>query len=142
MFQSDNPVDERVSWIYVCTASVSAAACATVLLLHARDRQLAVFPSSLLLWRILCDMLLSLQFLVVNVLQLADADQTGGERACSAPLAFLVQFGLFGSLCWYACLALNLYLTVTRPFTRPSSRTSLFHGCVWSGAFFLFFAGG
>mgnify|MGYP002851581323 CR=1 FL=1 len=50
------------------------------------------------------------------------------------PLALLAQFGLFGSLSWYACLSANVYLSVTRPFTPPAGRMALYHAWVWTGA--------
>ena len=119
-----------VSWVSVLCAGASAICCTLVLLLHVRRRALSRFPSSLLLWRIVCDLVLSLQILVLNLSQLI----TGGQDACTPQLAFLAQFGLLGSLGWYACLSLNLYFSVTRPFTRPAGRTTSFHTFVWLGA--------
>lgn len=128
--QIDKPSEFAVSWVYVLCASASAICCTLVLLLHIRRRALSRFPSSLLLWRIVCDLVLSVQFIVLNLTQIL----RGGQHACTAQLAFLAQFGLLGSLGWYACLSLNFYFSVTRPFTRPAGRTTAFHTLVWLGA--------
>ena len=53
---------------------------------------------------------------------------------CSPGLAFLLQFGMFGSLSWFGCMSLDLYFSVTRPFTRPSSRLSGYQLWVWAGS--------
>ena len=117
--------------------------CSLVLLCNLCERRLSRFPSSLTMWRIVCDLMLSFQMVFVNGLEYvqrhhpAALDENsfwGRNSSCSEPLAFLLQFGLFGSLAWYACLSANLYLTVTRPFTRPASRTPLYHWGVWAGS--------
>jgi len=120
--------------IYVAASCCSLSCCILVLLLHARSRRLSQFPSSIMLWRIVCDSLLCIQLIVLNTRLLLAGSEKGGFDACSPGLAFLAQFSLFGSLGWYACLALNLYLSVTRPFTRPSERMGLFHTWVWLGS--------
>jgi len=123
--------------LYVATSCCSLVCCSLVLLLHARSRRLSRFPSSIMLWRIVCDSLLCVQLIVLNMQILAKDDaQTvhDGSAACGPRLAFIAQFSLFGSLGWYACLALNLYLSVTRPSTRPSDRMGLFHTWVWLGS--------
>jgi hypothetical protein len=123
--------------IYVASSCCSLVCCSLVLLLHARSRRLSRFPSSIMLWRIVCDSLLCVQLIVLNAQVMTDRDEQtlhNGDGACGPKLAFLAQVALFGSLGWYACLALNLYLSVTRPFTRPPDRMGLFHTWVWLGA--------
>ena len=125
----------RFAWIYVAASSLSILCCVTVLLCHVLAPGLSRFPSSLLLWRVVCDLLLSLHFVLLNSQQLFDSSATdAGVSACTAPLALLAQFGLFGSLSWYACLSANVYLSVTRPFTPPAGRMALYHAWVWTGA--------
>lgn len=129
--------DLEISLVYIVTAGASVICCSVVLLLNACERALSRFPSSLMMWRMVCDLLLSLQFVFVNARQyiMASYDPTTtGEHACTESLAFLVQFGLFGSLMWYGCLSANLYLSITRPFTRPDRRTPLYHAVVWLGS--------
>ena len=127
--------EAQINVIYIACAGTSVVCCSLVLLCNLCERALSRFPSSLTMWRIVCDLLLSLQFLFVNVLQFMHRHDPPSERSvCSEPLAFLLQFGLFGSLSWYACLSANLYLSVTRPFTRPAQRTPLYHWAVWLGS--------
>ena len=59
---------------------------------------------------------------------------TPGTSMCSPGLAFLLQFGMFGSLSWFGCMSLDLYFSVTRPFTRPSSRLPAYQMWVWAGS--------
>ena len=135
-YDRPEPLGEHaIAWIYVAASSLSILCCVTVLLCHVLAPGLSRFPSSLLLWRVVCDLLLSLHFVLLNSQQLFDTSATdAGVSACTAPLALLAQFGLFGSLSWYACLSANVYLSVTRPFTPPAGRTALYHAWVWTGA--------
>ena len=97
---------------------------------------LSRFPSSLLLWRVVCDLLLSLHFVLLNSQQLFDTSATdAGVSACTADaLALLAQFGLFGSLSWYACLSANVYLSVRGRSRRRQVAWRLYHAWVWTGA--------
>ena len=135
-YDRPEPLGEHaIAWIYVAASSLSILCCVTVLLCHVLAPGLSRFPSSLLLWRVVCDLLLSLHFVLLNSQQLFDTSATdAGVSACTAPLALLAQFGLFGSLSWYACLSANVYLSVTRPFTPPAGRMALYHAWVWTGA--------
>ena len=140
--ESDSTAD-IINIIYIACAGTSVVCCSLVLLCNLCERRLSRFPSSLTMWRIVCDLMLSFQMVFVNGLEYvqrhhpAALDENsfwGRNSSCSEPLAFVLQFGLFGSLAWYACLSANLYLTVTRPFTRPASRTPLYHWGVWAGS--------
>ena len=142
MRESDTTAD-IINIIYIVCAGTSVVCCSLVLLCNLCERRLSRFPSSLTMWRIVCDLMLSFQMVFVNGLEyvqrhhpaaLDEHSFWGRDSFCSEPLAFLLQFGLFGSLAWYACLSANLYLTVTRPFTRPASRTPLYHWGVWVGS--------
>ena len=129
--------DLEISLVYIVTAGASVICCSVVLLLNVCERALSRFPSSLMMWRMVCDLLLSLQFVFVNArhyILVSYDPTTTGEHVCTEWLAFLVQFGLFGSLLWYGCLSANLYLSITRPFTRPDRRTPLYHAVVWLGS--------
>ena len=69
-----------------------------------------------------------------NLPLMLGGDAADGATLCSPTLAFLAQFGMFGSLSWFGCLSLDLYLSVTRPFTRPSSRLASYQQYVWLGS--------
>ena len=130
--------EEVISSIFVVTGSMSFLACAGVLLCWAGTPSLSRFPSRMLLWRLICDAILALAFVALNLQQLvawhSSAYGGSGESACSSLLAFFAQFALFGSLSWFACLAFDLYLSISRPFTRPVERSSMYHGWAWTGA--------
>ena len=117
--------------IYVACGGTSALLCLLVLACFAGTPSLSRYPASMLGWRLVCDAALSLQFVLLNLPLLAGAP---AASACSPTLAFLAQFGMFGSLSWFACLSLDLYFSVTRPFTRPSSRLGYYHCWVWAGS--------
>ena len=134
-----------ISQIYVACGAMSFLSCALVLICYLGTPSLSRFPSSMLGWRLVFDAALSAAFVMLHVRQLhllQGADDgvpfgTGAadaDSACSPGLAFLAQFGLFGSLSWFACLSIDLYLSVTRPFTRPSSRFGAYQLWVWAGA--------
>ena len=95
-YDRPEPLGEHaLAWIYVAASSLSILCCVTVLLCHVLAPGLSRFPSSLLLWRVVCDLLLSLHFVLLNSQQLFDTSATdAGVSACTAPLALLAQFGL------------------------------------------------
>ena len=125
--------DPLISLTYVIGGAFSLISCATILLSFAGTPALSQFPSSMLRYRLVCDLLLSAQFVLLN-LPMPLLDQETGAAACSPALAFLAQFALFGSLSWFGCLSLDLYLSVTRPFTRPSSRLGAYQLWAWAGS--------
>ena len=129
--------DNHLRITYLICGSLSLVSNLLVLLCYVGTSPLSRFPSSMLRWRIVCDAIVSAQFVLLSVHQLADwkvnPDSTGDE-ACTPTLAFLVQFGMFGSLSWYAMLSLDLYFSVTRPFTRPIERLGLYQAWVWVGS--------
>ena len=91
---------ETLQRVYLICSGLSLTSCILVLGSYAGTPSLSRFPSSMLRWRIICDALISVQFLMVNAQQLFEPSP--GNDGCSAILAFLVQFGLFGTLSWYA----------------------------------------
>lgn len=122
----------------VC-AAVSLVSCAAVLVSHARHQS---FPSPLLLWRVLCNLLLSLQFMAFNLTLVTSYETSDGEErgievaqhVCTPAFALVTQLCMFASLSWFGCLSLDLYLTTTRPFSNPADRTAWYHAFVWSGS--------
>ena len=83
--------EAQINVIYIACAGTSVVCCLLVLLCNLCERALSRFPSSLTMWRIVCDLLLSLQFLFVNVLQFMHRHDPPSERSvCSEPLAFLL----------------------------------------------------
>lgn len=121
---------QTISTIYVVGGSVSVVSCLLVLVCFTGTPALGRFPACLFRWRFICDGLVSAQFVLLNLHELTTTD----EAACTAGLAFVLQFGIFGSLSWFACISLDLYLLVTRPFTRPEERTGSYHAWVWTGS--------
>ena len=121
--------DDAVAWTFIYCSVASVASCSLVLAFNAYARTLSRFPESLLFLRLASDAVLSVCLLVQNAGQLIT-----GKTMCSTPLVFITQFSIFGSLGWYACLALNLYLSVSRPFVRASERMNRYHAFVWLGA--------
>lgn len=97
------PMFPQVSWTFCVCGSISFVSNVLVLLCYSGTPPLARFPSSMLRWRFVCDALFSAQFVLVSAHQLLDWQtnpSTSGADACTPTLAFLVQFGMFGSLSW------------------------------------------
>lgn len=58
------------------------------------------------------------------------------EKECNLGVAFITQFSMMGSLCWYFVLALNAYFSISNPFRMPQTKTTAYHVCVWSASVF------
>ena len=93
---------ETLQRVYLICSGLSLTSCILVLACYAGTHSLSRFPSSMLRWRFVCDALISVQFLMVNAQQLLGS--SSGTDGCSTALAFLLQFGLFGTLSWYEAL--------------------------------------
>ncbi|OQS05145.1 phosphatidylinositol-4-phosphate-5-kinase (PIPK-D1/GPCR-PIPK) [Thraustotheca clavata] len=58
-----------------------------------------------------------------------------GESNCTFFAGFF-QFSLLASECWFLCMTLNLFLSLTNPFTDFKRNTKLFHLFSWGFALF------
>jgi hypothetical protein len=95
--------DSVIALIYVCGGMASVLCCLLVLICYAGTPALSRLSGTMLCGRLICDGILAAQFVLLNLPQLLDnepASDASTERACSSTLAFLAQFGMFGSLSW------------------------------------------
>ena len=111
-------------------------------------RRMWRYPLTLAFWIYVCDLAVAVQFVLVGYAAVHYTDEreslhdwpitsnpgclcdvAPGHPGClcrNGVLAWLLQAGLIGSTAFYCCLAHNLYRSVADPFTRPSSRGSMY----------------
>ena len=99
----------------------------------------AAQPMALLFWRSLADLGLATRFILTpafNVQICGDyecrvdpADRSNEEKCALA--SFMVQFFEICSEAWFLCIAIDLYLTMTDPFSTFKNRMKYYHIFSW-----------
>ena len=96
---------------------------------------------SLLMYRALCDFGIGLRFVLSPIFmrdvcgspQCSITEDTGDEDNCALG-AGMLQFFEMASEAWFLCLAYDLAVTITNPFSSSAGRVWGYHGFCWSMA--------
>lgn len=110
----------------LATSSVSTLCSCLILLGFFTVKKLRAWPGPLIIWRAVCDLGFSVQFIAFERI-----GQTKESVLCGLNSA-LFQFFAIGGLTWFAVFSINFWLSFEDPFTRPSSRSRWYHLLVWS----------
>lgn len=128
--------DRSVAIAHIVCSTISAICCIAILYASMRMRTLRRFPANMLLWKTLCDLGTSIILIAINASLLAHGDDAylshGASLCANGVLAGLTGFFLLASPGWFFALAYNLNRSLHDPFTKPQSRMTKFHLCVWS----------
>ena len=96
-------------------------------------------PLALLFWRSFCDFGLSIRFVASHAFHIlicgsSSCDITSPlskERLCGAPSA-MFEFFEMASEAWFLCIAVDLLISISNPFSSFKSRMKYYHMFVWS----------
>lgn len=121
-----------LSILFLIFSIASALGCSTLIYYYIKYPILRRFPSNLVFWRTVVDLIFALQFIWLNGWAV---HTIVGEAACNGSVAFITQFSIMASLDWYMVMAVNFYFSIENPFVRPQSRTKIYHIVSWGWAF-------
>lgn len=116
---------------YLICSCISVIGCSTLIYLYIAYPVLRRFPSNLVFWRTVVDLIFALQFIWLNAWEVSE---TVGSTACNWVIAFITQFSIMASLDWYVVMAVNFYFSIENPFVKPQSKTMHYHIAAWGWA--------
>lgn len=121
----------NVAGFLLCGAILSIMHCSIVILSYKLIVPWRKHPSPLLLYRAATHLVFSI-VIVLNVIDsINNKDVTDDSRKCLA-LSFFTQFTFFAGECWLLTIAVDLWLSLTNPFTFYKSNIQKYHVIVWS----------
>lgn len=115
-------------------ASVSLLFCALVLLSYVQVVPWRKHPSPLIFYRTVANSVFSL-VLILNAFHVgqdpdATDDELSDDDGCIV-LSGVTQFALFTAEIWMAMIALDLFYSMTNPFTSYKNNLMFYHSVVW-----------
>jgi len=96
----------------------------------------------LLYWRAICDIAVAIRFILTPAFNLYLCNsmtctlETADENKCTIPSMYF-QFFLVASECWFLFNGIDLYYSITNPFSSFHSRVTYYHLSTWLIAFSL-----
>lgn len=109
-------------------------------------------PNPLVFWRTIADAFFVLQLLAQQFvrclffdctalcsdtnLQCGCSEKSEAGRTCDV-FAGLFEFSLIAAECWFLCMTVNLFMSLTNPFTDFKRNTRLFHVFCWGVGIFM-----
>eukprot|EP01036_Dinobryon_divergens_P024942 gene24943-33437_t len=92
--------------------------------------------ATMLFWRAICDICLALRFVATPWFDMALCNniscnrETSDQSLCSFP-SVLVEFFLISSEAWFFCSGVDLYISITNPFSSFKNRVNYYHIFCW-----------
>lgn len=116
-------------WGFACSAFV--------MIEYLRNRDVGGPPMALLFWRCVADLGLSIRFLATPGFNLLICGKSmcsligdNDEANCGFASA-MFEFFEISSEAWFVCVSVDLFLTITRPFSRFQDRLKYYHIFAW-----------
>ena len=148
--------ERKAAWIQLIFASFSMLLCVGYMACFALlPNQLWWFPGSLAFWIYVCDLLVSLHFVIAASDRLQYPAKDDGKWLVSSSthelchnslpgclcsggvMSFMLQAGVVGSVAFFCAMAHNEYRSIRNPFRKPSDRLVLYHVTCWSAVVLL-----
>eukprot|EP01038_Epipyxis_sp_PR26KG_P014040 gene14040-18831_t len=104
---------------------------------HLSPKDVGVPPFAVLYWRSVCDLGLGIRFIFINAFNVYLCGSYECVRSasdptnCSLPSA-LLEFFTIASECWLLCNGLDLFFSITNPFSSFKERMVNYHIATWS----------
>ena len=117
---------DELDVFYFVGSSISLFASLFVIFSYLKFPACRKHPSSLIFWRSFCDVIFSLQFIILF-------SNSSIRNRCDA-FSFLFQFSILGSQSWYFTSAIDLFRAMRNPFTDPAANLPMYHLYVWTSS--------
>eukprot|EP01031_Cornospumella_fuschlensis_P040483 gene40483-49341_t len=101
------------------------------------QRQMYGSNLAMLFWRSICDLGLAMRFILTPAFnyyvcgEITCNRNTSDGNLCGFPGAVL-QFFMVASEMWFLCNGIDLFYSITNPFSSFNTRVKYYHGVIWS----------
>jgi hypothetical protein len=113
---------------------VSIIHCLLVLLSYILVVPWRKHPSPLILYRAMTHLVFSV-VIIFNAINATDTTDVSQHSTSCKTLSFVTQYTFFSGECWLLFIAVDLYLSLTNPFTFYKSNIRKYHIIVWTTGF-------